>query len=59
MSGTKKDATALVIGGPPRIDFLPLEVKQRKENRKSRRSLITLVIVVPYMVWTARSEKES
>ena len=46
MSGTKKDATALVIGGPPRIDFLPLEVKQRKENRKSRRSLITLVIVV-------------
>lgn len=46
MSGKKQDVNALVIGGEPRIDFLPLEIKQRKENRKSRRSLITLVIAV-------------
>lgn len=46
MSPAKKDPTQLVIGGEPRIDFLPIEVKQRKENRRSRRSLIMLVLVV-------------
>lgn len=41
-----KDATGLVIGGEPRIDFLPPEVKERKNARKTRRGLIALVIVV-------------
>ncbi|TBN57843.1 hypothetical protein EYE40_10825 [Glaciihabitans arcticus] len=41
-----KDSGPIVFGGVPRIDFLPLEVKQRKANRRSRRSLIGLVIVV-------------
>jgi len=46
MSGTKQDGATLVIGGEPRIDFLPLEIKERKKNRRSRRSLIFLVIAV-------------
>jgi len=46
MSGKKQDATSLVIGGEPRIDFLPLEIKERKSNRRSRRSLVFLVIAV-------------
>lgn len=41
-----KDATGLVIGGEPRIDFLPPEVKAGKQARKTRRSLIGLVIIV-------------
>jgi len=45
MSPSKKDVTQLVIGGEPRIDFLPVEIKKRKENRRSRRSLILLVVV--------------
>jgi len=36
----------LVIGGEPRIDFLPQEVKQKKIDKRSRRSLITLVLLV-------------
>jgi len=46
MSGKNSDPTGLVIGGEPRIDFLPLEIKQRKANRRSRRSLIFLVLIV-------------
>jgi len=46
MSGAKQDSGSLVIGGLPRIDFLPLEVKQRKANRRSRRSLVFLVLAV-------------
>ena len=46
MSPAKKDTTQLAIGGEPRIDFLPLEIKQRKANRRSRRSLVVLVVVV-------------
>jgi len=46
MSGKNSDPTGLVIGGEPRIDFLPLEVKQRKANRRSRRSLVFLVLLV-------------
>lgn len=46
MSPAKKDAGQLVIGGEPRIDFLPIEIKQRKANRRSRRSLVVLVVVV-------------
>jgi hypothetical protein len=41
-----KDATGLVIGGEPRIDFLPPEVKERKNARKARRGLIALVVIV-------------
>lgn len=44
MSG--RDTTGLVIGGEPRIDFLPPEVKERKQARKTRRGLIALVLVV-------------
>lgn len=43
---SNKDATGLVIGGEPRIDFLPPEVKARKHARRTRRSLIVLVILV-------------
>ena len=46
MSGKSTDPTGLLIGGEPRIDFLPLEIKQRKANRRSRRSLVFLVLVV-------------
>ena len=45
MSDKKQDGL-LVIGGEPRIDFLPLEIKQRKANRRARRSLVFLVIAV-------------
>lgn len=46
MSGSKKDHGPLVVGGEPRIDFLPPETKKRKENRRQRRSLVALVIMV-------------
>jgi hypothetical protein len=41
-----KDATGLVVGGEPRIDFLPPEVKAGKKARKTRRSLAVLVVLV-------------
>lgn len=41
-----KDNGGLVIGGEPRIDFLPPEVKLRKQARQTRRSLIALVVIV-------------
>lgn len=43
MSG--KDV-GLVIGGEPRIDFLPPEVKAAKQARRTRRSLGALVLLV-------------
>ena len=46
MSGSKNEHGNLVVGGEPRIDFLPTETKKRKEYRRQRRSLIALVIVV-------------
>ena len=46
MSGSKSDYGPVVVGGPPRIDFLPTETKMRKENRRQRRSLIALVIMI-------------
>ena len=42
----KKTNGGLLIGGEPRVDFLPQEIKQKKIDRKSRRSLISLVILV-------------
>ena len=46
MSGSKNDHGTLVVGGEPRIDFLPTETKMRKENRRQRRSLVALVFMV-------------
>jgi hypothetical protein len=46
MSGSKNDHGPLVVGGEPRIDFLPTETKMRKENRRQRRSLVALVFMV-------------
>jgi len=46
MSANSKNAGPLVIGGEPRIDFLPVEIKERKKSRRARRSLIALVVVV-------------
>lgn len=36
----------LIIGGEPRIDFLPPEVKARNVARRGRRSLIAMVLAV-------------
>lgn len=46
MSGSKRDHGPIVVGGEPRIDFLPTETKKRKENRRQRRSFVALVIIV-------------
>ena len=46
MSGSQRDHGPIVVGGEPRIDFLPTETKKRKENRRQRRSFVALVIVV-------------
>jgi hypothetical protein len=46
MSAAKNEHGPLVVGGEPRIDFLPTETKKRKEYRRQRRSLVALVIVV-------------
>lgn len=45
MSAANRSA-GIVIGGEPRIDFLPPEVKSRNAARKSRRSLAALVVIV-------------
>lgn len=41
-----KDPVGLIIGGEPRIDFLPPEIKEGKQARRTRRSLVVLVVVV-------------
>ena len=46
MSANSKNAGPLVIGGEPRIDFLPVEIKERKKSRRARRSLIAWVRLV-------------
>jgi hypothetical protein len=46
MSGSQREHGPLVVGGEPRIDFLPTETKMRKANRRSRRSLVALVAMV-------------
>src|SRR5690554_4082752 len=43
---SNKDTTGLVVGGEPRIDFLPPEVKAGKRARRTLRSLIALVLAV-------------
>lgn len=46
MSPSRRDNATLVVGGEPRIDFLPIETKQRKANRRRRRSYVALVIAI-------------
>jgi anti-sigma factor RsiW len=46
MSAAKKESTGLVVGGEPRIDFLPPEIKARKQARRTRRSLLVLSLIV-------------
>lgn len=41
-----KRAGELIIGGEPRIDFLPPEIKARNLARRSRRVLIAMVLIV-------------
>jgi hypothetical protein len=42
----KNDRGPIIVGGEPRIDFLPPETKKRKENKRQRRSLVALVFMV-------------
>lgn len=46
MSATKNKANGIVIGGEPRIDFLPPEIKAGKQVRRTRRSLLALSLLV-------------
>ncbi|PWB97471.1 hypothetical protein [Homoserinimonas hongtaonis] len=46
MSARTKNDKGIVVGGEPRIDFLPPEIKQKKQARRTRRGLVALVIVV-------------
>lgn len=46
MSNARRDRGPVVVGGEPRIDFLPAEIKNQKENRRKQRSLVFLVIAV-------------
>lgn len=42
----RSDSTGIIVGGEPRIDLLPPEIKAAKQARKSRGLLGTLVIAV-------------
>lgn len=44
MIGVKRDAAVIVVGGQPRVDLLPPEIKARKEGRKKLRSLAGVVL---------------
>lgn len=46
MSAAKKETAGLVVGGEPRIDFLPPEIKARKNARRTRQSLLVLSLIV-------------
>ena len=48
----RHDTSAPVVGGEPRIDFLPPEIKARKQAKKTRRSLAALVILVAALCGT-------
>jgi Tfp pilus assembly protein PilN len=48
-ASTKKDAV-LVIGGPPRADLLPPEIKHGEKLRSQRRGLVALLILVLVVV---------
>jgi hypothetical protein len=38
--------TAVIVGGEPRIDFLPPEIRQKKKSRGTVRALVGLVVAV-------------
>lgn len=46
MANNRQNKGPVVVGGEPRIDFLPPETKKRKENRRQRRSFVALIILV-------------
>ncbi|AWB90006.1 PilN domain-containing protein [Salinibacterium hongtaonis] len=46
MSARTQNDKGIVVGGEPRIDFLPPEIKQKKQARRTRRGLVALVVVV-------------
>jgi len=48
-SGSRKD-TRLVVGGSPRADLLPPEIKRDKVARRQRRGLIAIVVLVVALV---------
>ncbi|MHA6693289.1 hypothetical protein [Homoserinimonas sp. A520] len=43
---TRSNTAGIIVGGEPRIDFLPPEIKAAKQARKSRRVLLALVVLV-------------
>ena len=43
---SKRNSVDVIVGGEPRIDFLPPEIKARKEARRTRRFLLVLVALV-------------
>lgn len=46
MSARSKNDKGIVVGGEPRIDFLPPEIKRKKQARRTFRGLIALVVLV-------------
>lgn len=46
MSRTKKTTGPLIIGGLPRVDLLPPEVKARQRGKGVRRNLVVLLVVL-------------
>lgn len=46
MSAQSKNDKAIVVGGEPRIDFLPPEIKRKKKARRTLRGLVALVVLV-------------
>jgi len=50
MSGVEKKTVGLVIGGVPRADLLPPEIKQDEKNRAQRKTLIGVMIAAAVLV---------
>lgn len=51
MSTNNRDQNRLVVGGPPRADLLPPEVKAGLKARSQRRGMIAIVIVTLLVVF--------
>jgi|GEM_PF-3507745 hypothetical protein len=51
MSNNKRDLNRLVVGGPPRADLLPPEVKSELKSKSQRRGLIAIVVVAIILVF--------
>lgn len=43
---SKRDSVDVIVGGEPRIDFLPVEIKARKDAKRTRRFLLVLIAMV-------------